>query len=275
MASPPLTARLCGAVLWLAAVAAAQQPAAPADKYDEDRLVRFLAVGDLPPFRQEIRNGVAYELDPPPGSVPPRRLTVATGREQTAEAILTMGTASAPVRMAKAARELRAFDGVPGDSPWLKLAMPEEPLPGLVVLWRAPAGQAGKASWDKPAALWVRDAPAQAGPRSVRVVNVSPFVVAAKFGEETMRLAPRAVWWRRHPGGAGVALAVGAATGGDQWTTLYAGAVECGPQERVLVVVYLADGEQARRPAKALVIRERTAAVSQPPKPQVPAPNGG
>ena len=30
------------------------------------RHARFFAVGESPPFRQEIRDGVRYELDPPP-----------------------------------------------------------------------------------------------------------------------------------------------------------------------------------------------------------------
>jgi hypothetical protein len=36
--------------------------------------LRLLALGELPPFRQEIRDGVRRELDPPAGSVPPRML---------------------------------------------------------------------------------------------------------------------------------------------------------------------------------------------------------
>ncbi|MEM9237940.1 MAG: hypothetical protein AAGB14_14295, partial [Verrucomicrobiota bacterium] len=40
------------------------------------RQMRLLTVGERPPFRQEIRDGVRYELPPPPGSLPPVELEV-------------------------------------------------------------------------------------------------------------------------------------------------------------------------------------------------------
>ena len=40
------------------------------------RELRLLPVGDMPPFRQEIRDGVRYELEPDPGSEPPQMISI-------------------------------------------------------------------------------------------------------------------------------------------------------------------------------------------------------
>lgn len=251
-------------ILALAGPLAAQETAAPADKPKEERAVRFLAVGDLPTYRQEIRNGVAFELDPPPGSVPPRQVTIAGGRDQSLAAVLQLGSAGLPLKIPAAERALRVFNGPVGETPWVQLALPEKPEPALVILWRPPGADGRQGSWDKPAALLVRDGPEQAGPRTVRVVNVSPLVAAVQFGKETVRLAPRAVWLRRHPGAGELPFSV-AVAGGEGWIMLHAGAIDCRAQERVVAVVYRADGERPRRPAKLALLRERTEAVNTPP----------
>jgi hypothetical protein len=95
-------------------------------------------------------------------------------------------------------------------------------------------------------------------------------VAAVKFGNESVRVAPRAVWLRQHPGRGEVALSIAVAAAGGEWQMLHAGSLDCAAAERILAVVYRADGERPRRPAKALVMRERTSAVSQPPQPKTP-----
>ena len=60
------------------------------------RTLRVWPVGDAPPFMQEVRDGVRHELEPPPGSIPPRRVTVGLAdqpgqEEQAAELRLMLG----------------------------------------------------------------------------------------------------------------------------------------------------------------------------------------
>jgi hypothetical protein len=51
------------AVLFLGiTIASAEEKPKPAERH-----VRFLAVGEIPPFRQEIRDDVRYELEPREG----------------------------------------------------------------------------------------------------------------------------------------------------------------------------------------------------------------
>lgn len=61
---------------------------------ENPRHVRFLAVGDMPPFRQEIRDGVRYELEAEPGTIPPRQIQIPLDEEKTLNTILSLGAFS-------------------------------------------------------------------------------------------------------------------------------------------------------------------------------------
>ena len=65
---------------------------------DSPRQVRFLALGELPPFQQEIRAGVRYELEPPPDSIPPREVMLGFGGEKSEPTPLRLGQLSAPLK---------------------------------------------------------------------------------------------------------------------------------------------------------------------------------
>ena len=68
--------------------------------------LRILAVGDQPPFKQEVREGVRYEIAPPADTVPPRTLLipypVKQGEEKQKQDLqlrLRLGAPSAPLVM--------------------------------------------------------------------------------------------------------------------------------------------------------------------------------
>ena len=60
------------------------------------RQARFLAIGDSPPFAQEIRDGVRYELEPPPDSIPPRQVSVSLEGEAASTVDLRLHRGSPP-----------------------------------------------------------------------------------------------------------------------------------------------------------------------------------
>ena len=109
-------------------------------EHKTDRHARFLALGDSPPFRQEIRNGVRYELDPPPDSIPPREVVPRCGKESAAAVALHLEPDQHAGRRARGRGDidLRRAGEAPDALPWLRI---NRPAAGdfLVLLWRNPA----------------------------------------------------------------------------------------------------------------------------------------
>ncbi len=223
------------------------------------RTLRVWPVGDAPPFMQEVRDGVRHELEPPPGSIPPRRVTVGLADQpgqgdQAAELRLMLGRLGEAVPVpAGAGPVLLRQAGADGQSaPWLRAARPE--TGGFILLlWRDPEA----ASWDQPRALVLPDTPAAAPPGSLTIVNVAPQAVALVLGEEKLVLNPGRPLRRQLGPGRTLPIQAGVAAADGRLERLFSQALEQGPEERTWVVFHRADGVAPRQPVKMLIHRER------------------
>lgn len=243
---------LLPAAVLLVAAASAQEAGEDAEK--PRGWLRLLPVGDLPPFRQEIRNGVRVELPPPPGSVPPRRILVPGAGEEATEQRLQLGTATSPVVTTAGVRPLLSV-GESGAGPaWMKVRMPEHPA-ALAILFRDPRAD----TWDQARSLVLRDDLATHPEGAVRVVNASVFLARVEVGDESVDLAPGKTFVRRREGSGeqrNIPLRVAVRLGPD-WVPIYDSGLSQARGERTNVVIYRSDGKRPRRPAKALVLKER------------------
>jgi hypothetical protein len=231
------------------------------------RQVRLLPVGDSPPFRQEIRDGVAYEIDPPRDSLPPLEVMTrpfaqerpAAGERKSApaaEVMLRLGRISGPMVIPPGAGPLeilRFEGGSPGD-PWVRLNRPET---GdlLVVLWRG----VGQEDWKSPGALVLPDSPADFPAGTVRLINLFPQPVRIAWGGEALTLATREVLLKTvevKPGADATTLQVLVPDASGNPRRYYSGAVTQQARERGLIVIYRADGSSPRRPLKVINLRE-------------------
>ena len=140
--------------------------------------------------------------------------------------------------------------------------MPEHPA-ALAILFRDPRG----GSWDEARSLVLQDDLTTHPQGAVRVVNASVFLLKADIGGQQQELAPGKVWVRKSSGQGGVSnLEVRLAIRkGEDWVRIYDSGLSQARGERTNVVVYRADGKRPRRPAKALVLKER-AFLPQLPK---------
>lgn len=235
--------------------------AAPAEK--ASRHVRFLALGNSPPFRQEIRDGVRYELEPPAGSIPPRNVTLATDDNPTEAVALRLGDISAPVKAPAGAGPLdirRAEDAADAE-PWLKVTRPADG-DFLVLLWRDP--KAG--TWAAARTMVVPDDAVSAPAGTVRFVNVSPAAVGVTLGEEKLLLGAGKSFARQIAFGIERPFEIMLAGSDGSPRRLHSGVALLNPGERGLVLVYQADGVARRVPLKVTVKREP---APPPPKPKV------
>lgn len=242
------------------------------------RKARFLALGDAPPFRQEIRDGVRYELDPPPGSVPPPELAVtaaaadgedpAAGEADPPKPVplqLRLGRLSDAIEVPGGAGQLRL--AAPGAGPaWLTLPRPESG-DFLVLLWRKP----GAASWDEVLHRIVPDGPLGAPGGNFRLINLFPQSVYLRWGAESLQVKPSMLLTRAIAPGAEVPFEVLVADAGGRPKRYHRTSVSLGGGERGWVLLFRADGESPRRPLKVAVLREAVAARPLP----VPAAGQG
>jgi hypothetical protein len=217
------------------------------------RNVRFLPVGDLPPFRQEIRDGVAYELEPPVGSIPPRQVMVGFGDEKKDAVPLLLGRVTEPLSApgGEGPMQVRKLGDAPEAEPWLKVNRPETG-DFLVLLWR----DSSKADWSHVRSLVLPDTLEAAPAGRVRIVNLSPVTVGVVFGGERIKLEAGKFYQRSVQVGKDTEFQLGAVTRTGELERFHAGSLFQNMGERSLVVIYRADGVQPRRPLKAVVHRE-------------------
>ncbi|WP_193210445.1 hypothetical protein [Luteolibacter marinus] len=218
------------------------------------RQVRFLPVGDLATYRFEERDGVQYELEPPPGSVPPREVMVGFGDEAEASAVrLLLGRITEPLKAPGGGGPMlvrRREDGAEAE-PWMRVNRPEEG-DFLVLLWRANP----KGSWAEARSLVLPDGPTAAPAGEVRVVNLSPVPVGMVFNGEQIKLPAGKITRHRVPIGKDAPIWLGAEDVKGKLKRFHSGAVFQNRGERTLVVIYRADGDQKRLPLKAVIRRE-------------------
>lgn len=227
-----------------------------------ERRVRFLPVGDSPPFVQEIRDGVSYEIDPPLDSEPPRQIVPGFGKETTGAVGLHLGRISAPATIpgGEGTLDLRRAGAAPDAASWHSLKRPESG-DFLVYLFRSPKQR----TWNEATSLVVPDGAAGWPPGTLRIVNLYPIGVRIVWNGQPATLLPgKSVLHPIQPG-TEVPFQILVADAAGALKRYYSGSVTQNPGERGLVTIYRADSENPRRPVKVLMLRE-PAAEPPPPK---------
>ena len=216
------------------------------------RHFRMLAVGETPPFRQEIRDGVRYELEPPPGSLPPPVVFPDGGTKSGNAVDLRLGMITERVKVPQGAAPLvlrRERDGrAPGG--WLNVGMPETG-DFMIYLFRNPSMK----TWDGAMGLVVPDgAGTPAG--SLRITNLFPQAVRVVLGKEAIKLEKGGSILRKAEPGAESPFRILASDSSGKMICYYSGGVMQNAGERGWVTIYRADGASPRRPLKVSILRE-------------------
>jgi len=225
------------------------------------RSLRLLPLGEAPPFRQEVRDGVRYELEPAPGSVPPRQVRL--GDVETSVLVrLNLGRASEKVRI-PAGTEPAIFReaNAPADSavkPWLSLNPPEAG-DVLAVIWRDPGTR-----WTQPRSLLFPDSGAALPAGSIRIVNLLPSEAALVFDEDRILLPPGKSMVKAIAVGTDLPIQIAFKTNTGKYQPFHSSSVLLNPNERAQIFIHRADGEKPRQAAKVVIIPE---AAPPPPKP--------
>ena len=241
----------------------AQTDAAKEEKKDAPPgRLRLLPIGDAPPHREEIIDGIRVHLPPPPGSIPPRTVTAWLNPEKRVEWSPQLGRLTQAVELPRELNRVALLDGqaAPDAPPWLTLDL----KPGgetLAVLSRG----GNEPSWSSPAAILLPDDAVAFPAGRVVLLNLAAIDIPVQLGNEKFSLAPRRPVFRDP--GAVAALPLKAARPGPNQRPVFfhQGEILLNPGERAFVLVYAADGIQPRQPIKLLVLKERAPVPAPPP----------
>jgi hypothetical protein len=222
--------------------------------------LRILPVGDAPPFRQEIRNGVRQEMESPEGAQPPRELVVPVRKGKTegdGEKKLRLHLGRVSEAFLVGAGPLILSEGQEADDPvgWAKIKMPERSA-ALAIMFRDPRGK----SWDSVRSIVLPDDSTSFPAGRVRFVNASPFPVSVLFQGKSTVMKPGQVMLKQSATGGvmkdeQLQVAVRVAKGLTK--RIFDASISLDSGERTNVIIHWADGVKPRRPARVLLQRER------------------
>lgn len=148
--------------------------------------VRFLPLGELPPWKEELVEGVRKQIKAPPGALPPKMLSVPNGDDDFQKKDLVLRQPSGLMTFGEKTSGLKIFKGEqPAGAPWLSSPMPSSVF-SLGVLFRDNADM----TWNSPKMLMLAD-DSQAFPAgNIRFVNVSDLKAIVKVGKKSEIVPP-------------------------------------------------------------------------------------
>ncbi|MFC7337820.1 hypothetical protein ACFQY0_11575 [Haloferula chungangensis] len=243
----------CGAAMIISVSAMA------AEKTSTPHQLRILAVGSRAPFKQELRDGVRYEIDPPAGSLPPREIQVGVvdsegepGDVGDQALRLRLGEPSSPVAVPAPNdpdRKLILRDDESG-LVWLKPAL----SPGsstMLLVWRA-----GK-TWSEAKSRAFDDSSTAVPPGNCRVINVSPANIGVTWGDKRIVVRPGKQHLFSFPSGASAGRIRLQYAHGEEFVTLMDTEVGNDSGMKRQFVVFRSDQADARQPIQVIPLVER------------------
>lgn len=226
--------------------------------------LRVLAVGDQPPFKQEVREGVRYEIAPPAEMVPPRTLLipfpVKQGEEKQKEDMqlrLRLGQVSAPLLM-PVPDNRRVPLNSDHSGKWLDIPLSSGEA-SLAIVWRKGP------KWTAANSIIIPDDSAARAEGNLHFSNVSVYPVGLEIGKEKIRLNPGMSYTRKLPSDRMTPLQVSYLLADGSNRLCHSAALEpCRGSYRRLVI-YSADGNRPRNPVKVLQLEEPSNAPDPAP----------
>jgi hypothetical protein len=238
--------KFLSAALLLAATTAFAQEEAP------KHTLRILPLGDPPPFRQEVRGGVRYEIPAPEGTVPPREIMLSANLPEGAEKKewplrLRLGTVS-PELVVPMPQDGTITVKTAAGAPWVNIPL-SKATSTLALVWRT-----GK-SWNEAARVIAIPDDTKEG--DFRFVNLTAKPMAVTWGEQKLKLNPATTMVQRMPEGAKalpLTIQYPAPEGGLK--PCFSTQIERMPGTRQQFVIYAADGEKPKLPVKVLPLSD-------------------
>lgn len=145
---------------------------------DAPKFLRFLPLGELPVWEEELIDGIRQGKEPPKGSMPPNPVSMASAGTVVPFS-LTLRSMTPILKLDAASEGLLLKNGETPESPTLfRKPKPSAPL-SLGILYPNPATML----WDQPQMLMLKDDAATFPKGTIRFVNISDKVVIVQLGD--------------------------------------------------------------------------------------------
>lgn len=227
--------------------------------------IRFIPLGELPVWKETLENGIRVGQEPPPGSMPPKELSVLAGEENLIPFRAGLRSMSEILTIPGNTPRLQINQGKIGAaSPWLSTKLPAAPL-SLGILYRDPAAM----TWNNPKLFLLKDDPSSFPAGNIRFTNVSDTMVIVQIGDWNAPRPPSV--YGIPPGQTSMKplkvgtnqIRVGYAGPGGSKRWIWANQVRLLQNQRVQGFFYKAQGKDPRNPVLFHFVPE--------PLPKVPA----
>lgn len=213
--------------------------------------LRLLPLGDPPPFLQEVRNGVRYEIPAAEGTIPPRNLELhipVEKGEETSQLRLRLGSASAPLEFPLP--ETKTVEARQGSAVWLKIPLSSSEA-SLALVWR------GGPDWSKAGVMTIPDGKAERSKGDCRFVNLTGKSMGLVWGTERLKLEPRTTLMRSIPAGTEeLALSILYPDAKNNLRPCLATQISRRADKLQQYLIYASDEKEARMPVKVLPLEE-------------------
>ncbi|MGC6466561.1 MAG: hypothetical protein ACON38_15845 [Akkermansiaceae bacterium] len=153
---------------------------------NQRKYVRFIPLGELPPWKEELIDGVRVQQEAPPGAIVPKSIAIPDGEDDVRRVDLNLRQPTKLMAFSEGTTALRLYKGEQATgTPWLSSPMPTSKH-SYGILFRDNANM----TWDSPKLMMLRD-DAQALPAgSIRFVNVSDHKTIIKVGKKSEVIQP-------------------------------------------------------------------------------------
>ncbi|MBR9758955.1 hypothetical protein GYB43_01480 [bacterium] len=210
--------------------------------------MRFIPLGDLPPHRETIKNGVRIQFPPAPGTVPPKPTTLAIDPKEGRDVPLRLKEFTEWSSINPTAGGVRIFQGKQiGGKAWISSSFSSKSQ-SLGVLY---ADHQNK-NWFNPKMMLVPDDLSTFPPGSIRFVNVSHCSALVRFGNEKADvIAPGKVLLKKlkqgnHP----VLVGYLAPSKNNAREVIFQNELMMKPKQRIQAFFYQARGKNPRKAVK-------------------------
>ncbi|MDA7882377.1 hypothetical protein N9A94_08745 [Akkermansiaceae bacterium] len=153
---------------------------ANAQEQEPTKYFRFIPLGERPTWNEKIEGEFRVEQEHPPGSMPPKEVSVATSGTEFETFFLRLTEFTDITKVKTSAKALKLTEGpTPGGAEFVGSKFPAKPY-SLGVLYRDNADM----TWLKPKLMLLPNDLASFPNGQVRFVNTSAFEIAVQFGKE-------------------------------------------------------------------------------------------
>jgi hypothetical protein len=214
---------------------------------EEKGFVRLLALGENPTMKFKTINGRRVQQPDPPGSVPPRSISVSGSAGNVAAVPFTLNRYTPWVEVVDRTLALQLSAGAgDGAKKWAKVGAPTIPKLAVFVKDRSVKNM----TWNNTKLFEFADNLRAYPNESIRVINLTRAPIAFKLGERNgvQVNAGKSKVFQKEDGAIveDTFATIGVKLPNGRWNKIYGSDIDLFNNQRVTILLYLGDREQTR-----------------------------